>query len=688
MAKVSPLQSSFNGGEFSPILLGRVDAERYKSGLATCKNYIPTLQGPLLRRPGTKYVAEVKDSTKATRLVPFEFSTTQAYIIEFGDQYFRFFRDNGQIESGGSPYEVVSPYLEADLFDLQFTQSADVLYIAHNDYAPRKLSRTGHTSWTLSVIDFQDGPYLSTNTTATTLTLSGTTGSVTVTASAATGINDGDGFQTTDIGRLIRWKDPANNWTWLKITARTSTTEVTATIMGADASAGTATASWRLGLWSGTTGYPATVVFHEDRLVFAGPTDNPQRFDGSKTGDYENFAPTEPDGTTADDYAIGFSLNASDVNAIQWLVSEEKGLLAGTSGAEWVIRPSAQTEALSPTNVSAKPSTKYGSARIRPLQVSKSVLFVQARGRKLREMRYFFDVDGFYAPDLSILAEHITAGGIREVVYQQEPQPVIWAVRNDGVLLGLTYERDSETLKAGWHRHEIGGYSDADHTAASKVESAAVIPSPDGTRDELWLVVNRYIDGGTKRYVEYMTKVFEHEDEQEDAFFVDCGATYDGTAATTISGLGHLEGETVDILADGAVQPSKTVSSGQITLSRAASKVHIGYGYNSDVQQLRIEAGAQDGTALGKTRRTHRAIFLFHRSLGLKIGMSFDNLTTLAFRTSADAMGAPPALFSGVWDEAIEADYDTENQLCWRQDQPLPSDILAVSVQMQTQDRG
>lgn len=688
MAKASPLQSSFNAGEFSPLLYGRVDAERYSAGLALCKNYIPTLQGALLRRPGTMFVAEAKDSSKAVRLVPFEFSTTQAYIIEFGDEYVRFYRDNGQILDTGVAYEVATTYLEADLPGLKFTQSADVLYITHPDYAPRKLSRTGHTSWTLSVINFLDGPYLSTNTTATTLTLSGTSGSVTVTASAATGINGGAGFQTTDIGRLIRWKDPANNWTWLKITARTSTTVVTATISGANVSAGTATVNWRLGVWSGTTGYPACSVFHDDRLIFAGPTDNPQRLDGSNTADYENFAPTNPAGTTSDSSAISFSLNASDVNAIRWMVSDEKGLLIGTAGREWVLRPSAQNEAITPTNVSAKPTTKHGTANIQPVQVGKAVLFLQARGRKLREMSYFFDVDGFRSPDVSILAEHLTIGGVKDLAYQQEPQPVVWAVRNDGVLLGVTYERDSETLKVGWHQHVIGGYSDADETVAAKVESVAVIPSADGTRDEVWLVVNRYIDGGTKRYIEYMTKVFEDDDEQEDAFFVDSGLTYSGVAATNISGLDHLEGQTVDILADGAVQPSKVVTSGAITLSIAATKAHIGLGYVSDGQQLRLEAGARDGTALGKTRRTHRAAFLVHRSLGLKIGTSFDDMTPIVFRTTADPMDEAPPLFSGLVSETTGADYDTENQLCWRQDQPLPSNILAIAPQLLTQDRG
>lgn len=254
MAKVSAIQNNFNGGEISPLLYGRPDLDKYKTGLKTCKNFIPLIQGPVERRPGTVFVEEVKTSSLSTRLVRFEFSTTQAYIIEFGNLYCRFIKDNGQILSGGSPVELVTTYATADLFELKFTQSADVLYVTHPDYPPRKITRTSDTAWSITTITLEDGPFLNTNSTTTTLTLSGTSGSVTVTASAVTGINGDAGFASTDVGRQIRWKDPAGNWTYLTITAYTSTTVVTADIDGPNASARTATVNWRLGVWSVTTG--------------------------------------------------------------------------------------------------------------------------------------------------------------------------------------------------------------------------------------------------------------------------------------------------------------------------------------------------------------------------------------------------------------------------------------------------
>ncbi|MFN0101168.1 MAG: hypothetical protein ACKV2U_03645, partial [Bryobacteraceae bacterium] len=319
MTRANPIQASFAKGEISPLLYGRVDLAQYAVGAKGVLNAIVRLQGPLTRRSGTRHVAEVKTSSLATRLVPFEFSTTQAYILELGNLYARFYKAEGRIETAGTPTELTTTYLTADLFQLKFAQSADVLYIAHPTYPPRKLTRTSHTAWTIDNIVFTDGPYYDTNTTATTLTLGGTTGSVSVTASAITGINGGAGFATTDVGRLIRWKDPANNWTWLTITAWTSTTVVTATISGPNASAATATVNWRLGAFSATTGYPGSVTFHEERLWWAGTTDRPQTVWASKSGDFENMAPTGVTGTVADDSAIDFTLAANQVNVIRWL---------------------------------------------------------------------------------------------------------------------------------------------------------------------------------------------------------------------------------------------------------------------------------------------------------------------------------------------------------------------------------
>lgn len=772
MPKVSPLQSNFNSGEWSPLLFGRVDSDRYKAALALCENYIPTIQGGLLRRSGSMFINEIKDSSKQAVLIPFEFSITQAYMLEFGDLYIRFYKDNAIIVNP-TPVEVVTTYLESELFQIRYTQSADVLYLVHPAHRPAKLTRTSHVNWTLTDIDFQDGPYMQENNTDTTLTPSGTTGSITVTASAVTGINGNQGFLATDIGRLIRIEE-ATKWGWVKISAFTDSLNVTADVMGDNPLGGTAAVKeWRLGLWSDTTGYPACVLFHEDRLFFGGASDFPERIDGSVTSDYENFAPTAYDGTVAANNSLGFTFNSNDVNVVRWMSSDEKGLLVGTVGGEWVVRPSSISDALSATNITAKKATTYGSQNVQTVQIGKSTIFVQRAGRKVRELNYYFDVDGFRASDLTQISEHVTFSGITQMAYEKIPQSIAWCVRLDGQLAGMTYDRDLDALKVGWHRQILGGESDAGGTQAI-VESVSVIPSADGTTEDTWLIVKRFIDGGIKRYIEYFTPMFTEVIEQRDAFFVDCGLTYDvpltitnitqanpgvvtspahglvngnkilisnvlgmdlgdppdsqvngvsylvagattntfqlhdltgnpvdttsfspyvsGGAVrkyvTTISGLDHLEGQEVSILGDGAVEPSTTVVTGSITIQNAATTIHIGLPYKSKFKMMRLEAGAADGTALGKTRRMHRVGMLLYRTLGLKIGPDFDSLDDIPFRTTADKMTRAPGLFSGIISETMEFDYDFENQFCCQQDQPLPGMILAVMPQMVTQDRG
>ena len=275
--------------------------------------------------------------------------------------------------------------------------------------------------------------------------------------------------------------------------------------------------------------------------------------------------------------------------------------------------------------------------------------------------------DSYVAPDMTILAEHVTEGGIDEFAYQQEPDSVAWCVRSDGVMACMTYRREEQVV--AWQRHIIGG-TDA------KVESVAVIPG-DLDEDQVYLIVKRTIDGATKRYVEYLSG-FDFGTDITDAFFVDSGLTYSGSAATVISGLGHLEGETVQILADGSTHPDKTVSSGQITLDRSATKVHVGLGFTSRVETLRIDAGSASGSAQGKTKRISEVTVRLYRSVGLKVGTSTSELDTIPFRSSAAGMGQAVPLFTG--DKTIEfrGGFDDDATIVVQQDQPLPTSLLAI----------
>jgi len=691
MPRATWVQTNFNSGEWSPLTYGRADVAKYKNALATCLNYAPTAQGGLTRRPGTKYVANVKNNYNAVRLVPFEFSITQAYVLEFGPSYIRFYTNDGQLLSGGSPYEVVSPYGASDLNDLSFVQSADVLYIAHKNYAPRKLIRSGPTSWTLSSLSLVDGPYLITNTTSTTLT-SGAAGpgAATVTASSTTGINGGTGFTSNDVGRKIRLKS-GSNWGYGTITAYTSSTQVTVTWTTAVGLA--ASATWRLGVWYGAEGsattanYPGTVVFNQDRLVFGGSTNYPNRIDGSNTSDYENFAPSDAAGTVIDSNAISFSLNSAKVNAINWMVSDEWGLLVGTASGEWVVAASTQQNAVTPTNITAKQTTSYGGTNVPPVRMGKSTLFVQRTKRKLREMTYQFTLGTFQAPDISLVAEHLTKSGIKQMAAQLAPQPILWMVRNDGVLVGMSYDKDQDIT--GWHQHQLGGFSDSGQTLPPVVESVAAIPAPTTDRDQVWVAVQRNINGSTVRTVELMQKFWEDGDILDNAYFVDCGATYSGSSTTTVSGLTWLVGQTVSVLANGAVHPDCVVSgAGTITLTRSATVVQVGLGYASTGTTMRIEAGGADGPAQGKLKRIHRAIFRFFQSVGIKVQATNRTAYPEPFRTSADLMDNPVALYTGDKRWAWDGTYELEGQVSWTQDQPLPSNVLMVVAQLDTQDGG
>ena len=684
MPRAAPLQSNFNAGEFSKLAAARVTLDQYKTAGELCQNFLPVVQGPLVRRGGTNFVSEVKTSSLATRVVRFEFSTTQAYILEFGNLYLRFYKNHAQILSGPA-YEIVTPYATADLMTLQFTQSADVLYVGHKTYPQQKITRTGDTAWTITPITFLDGPYLVQNTTATTFTPSATTGAITITASATTGVNGGAGFQAADIGRLVRIKNGAT-WGYATITGITSTTIVSATVNNAFA-ANTAATTWRLGLWGTRNGYPSSVIFNQDRLYWGGCPQFPQRADGSNSGDYENMAPTALDGTVPDSYAVALTLNASDVNQIRWMLDDEKGLLIGTNAGEWLVRGgSTTTAAITPSNVAATQSTKYGSANVQAGRVGRAVLFVQRSGRKVREMAYVYQDDGFRSPDMTLLSEHITLTGVTQMAYQQEPQSVMWMTRTDGQLIAFTYNREQSVL--GWSRHILGGFSDVGRTTAAVVESVAVIPEPNGTYDELWMVVRRYINGGTKRYIEYMRKPFEDGDAQNTAWYVDAGLQYNGAPATVISGLSHLIGETVSILSDGGPQPTQVVNvSGQVTLPYAASVVNIGLGFTSDYKTLRPEAGAADGTSQGKTKRIKRLGVRLLNTLGLKIGPNTATLTPIQFVQAGALLGVAPPLFTGDKSVTFEGDYDLDGQVYLRADQPTPCIIVAVMPQLDEQDR-
>lgn len=594
------IQTNFTAGEISSRLRGRVDVEKYYNAVEKLQNMIPRPQGGAYRRPGTHFVAEVKDSSDECICIPFSFSTVQNYVLELGDQYLRVYRARGQVvetpvvitaitqaspaavttsgahgystgdqvylddiggmtelegrrftitvtggttftldgedstsytayTSGGTAteiYEVATPWLVADIDKLQVTQSADVLYVVHPDYQPRKISRTADNSWTVSLYDFVDGPYLNTNTTSTTVQASATTGSVTLTASS--GI-----FASTDVGRLVRTR-VAGAWGYAKITAYSSTTQVTADVKETLGGTGAVT-DWRFGAWSDTTGWPSAVGFFQDRLFFGNTDDNPNTLWGSKTGDYENHEPTDASGTVSDDNGVNFTIADNQVNAIRWLSPEETELFIGTSDAIHSLYGGTSSGAVvpvTPTNVGIRRVAAHGSGEdVQPMRIGENIYFVTRSKRRVRRVEFVTN-RGFIARDMTLFAEHILGGDIKDTSAAEEIDPIGWYVRDSGKLLGNSVEKEEDVN--AWHTHVIGGsFGSSD----AVVESVAVIPNPTLKKgDDVWLIVKRTIGGTTKRYIEYMGDPFDPDEEgQSSGFFVDSGLTYDGFVAGTLT---------------------------------------------------------------------------------------------------------------------------------------------------------
>ena len=667
MPRTTLALTSFVSGELGAKLDGRTDFNKYATGAKTLENFLVHPQGAATRRVGTQFVAEVKDSSKKTRLIPFEFSTIQTYVLEFGNQYMRVYKDKGQVLSGGSAFEISTPYLEAELFEIKFAQSADVMYITHPNHEARKLSRTGHTSWTLTEIDFTDGPYLETNSTTTTLTPSGTTGSITITASASL-------WATTDVGRLVSFSNGR-----AKITGFTSATIVDATTQD-DFDNTAAVTTWKLGAFSDTTGHPSCVSFFEQRLVFAGTTAEPQTLYFSKSGDYENMT----SGTNADDAMI-YTIASNQVNKVRYLKAQ-RTLIVGTTGGEFTISADGTDAAITPTNIVIKKQSSYGTAEVDAIAAGNAILFLQKAKRKIRELSYNFDVDGYVAPDLTILNDIVTKSGINEMSYQQEPDSILWCVRDDGILAGLTYQRSENVI--AWHRHKLGGTFGTGDTATGYgvVESAASI-SGTLTEDEFYVIVKRTINGATKRYVEVFAPFDFDETDATDFKFVDSHLTYSGSATTTLSGLAHLEGQSVSILADGATHADKVVSSGQITLDRSTTKAVVGLAYDSVLQTMRVEGGAAEGTSQGKTKRINKVVLRLFETIGAKVGPSLTNLETIPFRTTSSQMDNPvDTLLAGDKEIEFRDDYNTDGFIFVKQDQPLPLSVLAIYPTIVTSD--
>lgn len=665
-----PAQTSFTGGEMSPKVYGREDIARYAKGCAELQNFRLQIQGGAYRRPGTRYVAAARDSDERAHLIPFEFSSSVAYVLCLNNGYMRFFRDEGAL---GAPYEIAIPWAADDLPKLQHAQNADIMYFVHPDYWPRKLTRVADTSWTLADVAFVDGPYLPDNTTAITMQPSATTGSITITASASY-FDAGMAPSGGERGAYIRILHGAT-WGYAQITGYTSATQVSATVLSTFGGT-TAVTTWAEGAWSTYRGFPRAVTFFEQRLYLGGTSYQPQTVWGSAGP--VNAGPAYEDMTpgVADDDAVNYTIASEQLNEIQWMAGRDLLFIGTTSD---VYAAGSRTEPLTPTNVRIVPQASRGSSYYQPVRVSNAVLFVTRCARKLRELTYDFNDDSYRAPDITVLAEHLTVGGFIDLAYASDPDPIVYAVRNDGVLLGCLYDRDQDEV--GWWREVIGG--------DGVVESVAVIPyqvavTCGENASQVWVTVRRTIDGATARYIEYFTPKFDTNGADgltiEDACFVDSSLVYSGAVTTTITGLDHLEGETVQILGNGAELPDAVVSGGEIELQESVTTAVVGLGYASTIKTLPGVIPTQDGTSQGRAKSWGRLKLRLHETVGLTI-----NDRPLPIRSPLDLMDTAIPVFSGIRTAQLDG-WSEEGQITMTQSRPLPATVLALFGVYQVED--
>lgn len=650
------IKTNFTAGEISPRLMGRVDIERYANGAKIIENGLCVVQGGVMRRPGTRYAAAAKYGDRTARLIPYVFNRSQAYVLEFGDGYLRFYQNGQQLVNGdNTPYEIASPYSVDMLSEVNYVQGADTMFLVHQGVPPQRLQRRGQLDWVLEPAPFIVEPFDEIRDTPdkwckpSVKEYVGSEITLTLSDEEPPEDDDGDfsgaGWVAEDVGSYVRINSGLvliNSITSAQVAVGTIRTDLSAT-QAASPGAWTREDT----VWTEEFGYPGAVTLYQQRLVLAGSPQYPQTIWWSETGVYLSF-----ELGTDDDDAISFTLSSDQLNPIVHL-AQMNTLIALTYGGEFTITAGSDA-AITPTNISVKNPSPYGCNGIRPVRVGTEIMFIQRAGKKLYAVAY--DPDSYVsysANDLTVLAEHITTGGVLDMAYQQQPDAFVWLVRADGVLVTMGIDRAQDVV--AWSRQITDGV----------FESVASIPSE--SDDVIYVLVRREVNGQTVRYVE----VFDSTLNTDSAV---TGSSSEG--ATTWTGLSHINGKTVDVVADGSVMPQATITDGQITLSRKAKKIEVGLHYDTAIETLTPEVSTTEGTTQNARKRTSEVTLRFMDTTGAEC-----NGQVIPFRTFGPTiLNQPAPLFTGDhrigklgWERG-------EDTLLIQQRQPLPFHLLAIII--------
>lgn len=695
------LKHNFTAGELSPLMNSRVDLSRFRNGSKVLENAICMSQGPATRRPGLEFVIDLADvgldegisgplGYEDIRMVPFIFNEEESYVLIFyphtgGGVRVVFGYTGGQDTAGLIRYT-----------DDLFKQTVTVIFAGTEEYTIPYPPGSTVTSYEVFHVDAGGTQTKLTDSTDYTIAFNDTTGSSIIDVTATYPDVYGEYLQAEYVidasaisGQVISLAMPAgwdtNSFDWAQ-----SGDEMYIAQAGLQPyiiqrwgeyswNVAAVTMFNQPGDWNDNNGWPQRVTFHQQRLIYAANATHRQKIWASVAGDFSNFGIDNADGitrTVADGFA--FTLDSGTQNAIQWIVSGAS-LVVGTLGDEWTVTGSDRA-ALVYNNILTQRRTNTGSEPIKPLLIGLSVVYLERHGRTANEFIYDINYDNYKATDLSILSPHITDHyRIVRWAYQQTPDSIVWSIRSDGALVGLTYQQHHEVV--GWHRHTTDGYFIA----------MSVIPG--ATReDDVWVVVRRDLPdlSGSRYCVEKMSDWFI-QDEAEDGRFLDSYVDYRPESYNPVlTGLDHLEDKSVDILANGMVFPNQTVTNGGVELPDLGiyyTNVVVGLPYTTTIRPHLMDVTSDRvGTSLGRSQRVSGLAIDIYKSLGMWMGrISSDDgeeeeySEEQPFRRPSDLMDTAVPLWTGIYTMTFPEGYDEKTDYYIQQRQPLPLTVRGIT---------
>lgn len=687
------IQRSFTGGELAPSLRTRADLVKYASGLARCENFIIRPQGGVYNRAGFEYIEQTVEN-RITRLIPFQLSADQSYILVFtkaalaGTVFdLRFIKDGAYIEtSPGVPYVIfgtfTSPATPSSslLFEMQYTQDGDSMILVAKDTKPRKLTRITDTNWTWSVIDFSPTVGAPINLLLTAIGTGGGTFNKTYTyvvsavnsagveslislpASATTAsLSQTYGIEidwdvVADAAYYRVYKDVAEIsgvYGWI---GDSKTNQFRDFNIAPDYNDAPLVDSDAL---TASNNYPAVVSYYQQRLFFARTNNEPETVFSTRTGEGNSLRKSIP--SRADD-ALTFSINGRQINEIRHIVSIDSMIIL-TSGGEWLVTEG-QDQVLTPSTLGVRPQGYNGASKTRPAALPSSFMYVQNKGTKIRNLSYSATNLSYGDSDVSLVSEHLFDGyEIIEMQFAAEPYGIVWCLRNDGVLLGLTHQPEQQI--SAWHKHSTDGV----------IESIAVIS--EGDSDVLYAVIARTINEVPVRYIERMGKRIQSS--PEDAVYLDACTIIDGSLTNIVSGLIHLANTEVTAVLDGNVVTGLTVTAGGLlSLPDEANKIVVGLPYVSTLDTLDIDTGNTKGHQVNVSK----VKLVLEKSRGGFVGPLLDDDTTgemFEIKPRFDSDGYDTIqLKSQQFDVNISKQWRRGGGIRVEQNTPMPMGILAV----------